>query len=376
MISKKYLSFVFIVSLFFTSSVSAVTIQELQSQIEDVRLQLEALQRGTVFQFTRDLYFGLSNDTDVSRLHEFLIKNGYLNIPVATGNFYSLTREAVRSYQAKNGLPTTGYFGPLTRAKVNATAGIAEQIIPPQTIEIPEAKPIEIPPEAELPPSFADRIDSQAAGELQYDLNLIGRAVHVLINQERAKFGLGELIWDDGSAEVARLHSVDQAQDNVLITNSNILCHYPLIRHEGIRGGYSMVDRLRAGGVSYRSAGENIVMFSTAKNLLYTYRSDNPPPPCKDVPDYPYTGGTKEERLALFQNILDQSIAAVEGLEKVNWVNKEWLTYEEIGAKAVSLWMNSPGHRENILRAVFNYGGVGIEKVNDYLIITHNFVGR
>ncbi len=381
MILKKYIFTILALCLAFTSPASAVTAEDLQRQIADLQAQIVNLRNSQgLFQFSRDLYLGLQNDSDVRRLQDFLIKGGYLKISSSTGNFYTLTREAVWAYQLRNGIPGTGYFGPLTRAKVNETlrAGIQPQAqpVPPQTVETPETLPIEIPPEARLPQSFEQRTDNQASGELRYDLNLIGRNVQVLINVERAKVGLGELIWDGGVAEVARLHSADQAEDNVLITNPDVLCHYPLIRHEGIRGGYSMVDRLRAGGISYRSAGENIVMFSTAKNLLYTYRSDAPPPPCKDVPDFPHTEGTREERLALFQSILDQAIAAVVGLEKINWVNKEWLTYEEIAAKAVSLWMNSPGHRENILRSVFNYAGVGVVKVNDYLIVTQNFVGQ
>ena len=54
-------------------------------------------------------------------------------------------------------------------------------------------------------------------------------------------------------------------------------------------------------------------------------------------------------------------------------MNKEWRTITEVGGRAVAGWMNSPGHRKNILNAEFSVGGIGIAVVNDYVIITQNF---
>ncbi len=70
--------------------------------------------------FARDLYFGLRNDPDVVRLQEFLRAQGYFAYPESTGNYFSATVEAVRKFQAANNIsPQSGYFGPLTRGKVN-----------------------------------------------------------------------------------------------------------------------------------------------------------------------------------------------------------------------------------------------------------------
>lgn len=55
----------------------------------------------------------------VVELQEFLIDKGLLGSE-ATGNFYTLTRRAVISYQASVNLPATGFVGFLTRAKINA----------------------------------------------------------------------------------------------------------------------------------------------------------------------------------------------------------------------------------------------------------------
>ena len=38
--------------------------------------------------------------------------------------------------------------------------------------------------------------------------------------------------------------------------------------------------------------------------------------------------------------------------------------------------MNSEGHRRNILREHYTHGGIGIELVNNYIIITHVMIER
>lgn len=79
------------------------------------------------YQFTRDLKLG-STGIDVRVLQAWLNAHGY---PVATsgagspGNetsyFGVLTQSAVKRFQVANGItPAAGYFGPITRAKVNS----------------------------------------------------------------------------------------------------------------------------------------------------------------------------------------------------------------------------------------------------------------
>ncbi|MDD4989310.1 MAG: peptidoglycan-binding protein [Candidatus Pacebacteria bacterium] len=65
-----------------------------------------------------------STGADVSALQTWLIENGFLNIPAATGTFGPLTKAAVAAYQTSVGItPAAGYVGPITRAKLNAGAG-------------------------------------------------------------------------------------------------------------------------------------------------------------------------------------------------------------------------------------------------------------
>jgi peptidoglycan hydrolase-like protein with peptidoglycan-binding domain len=71
--------------------------------------------------FTRDLTIG-STGADVTELQTILEQGNYLTIPAGTskGYFGALTKDAVMKWQAAVGLPSTGYFGPMSRAKIAA----------------------------------------------------------------------------------------------------------------------------------------------------------------------------------------------------------------------------------------------------------------
>lgn len=118
-------------SMAFTAALpaGAVTIAELQAQIAALMAQLQALQSGStggtvVVSFSRDLTVG-SSGADVTALQQMLVSQGYLTMPagVAYGYFGALTKSAVARWQAANGLPATGFFGPMSRAKANAVGG-------------------------------------------------------------------------------------------------------------------------------------------------------------------------------------------------------------------------------------------------------------
>ena len=69
--------------------------------------------------FDNNLYFGITNNSDVQMLQEFLTDQGVYSGPI-TGNFFSLTLAAVKKYQIQNNItPTAGFFGPITRTKAN-----------------------------------------------------------------------------------------------------------------------------------------------------------------------------------------------------------------------------------------------------------------
>lgn len=85
--------------------------------------------------FENNLYYGLGNNSEVRCLQEFLKSQGMEIYPegLVTGNFLTLTKAAVIRFQEKYrdeiltpiGLEEgTGFFGPMTREKVNQMLGI------------------------------------------------------------------------------------------------------------------------------------------------------------------------------------------------------------------------------------------------------------
>ncbi len=65
-----------------------------------------------------------SRGSSVVTLQTFLEAQGFLMMPegVSKGYFGSLTKRALIEYQASVGLPATGYFGAMTRAKLSGSA--------------------------------------------------------------------------------------------------------------------------------------------------------------------------------------------------------------------------------------------------------------
>jgi peptidoglycan hydrolase-like protein with peptidoglycan-binding domain len=110
----------------FAAPAKAATLDELNAQLQALMSQIAALQ-GTSTSvsttFTMDLTIG-SSGAEVTALQNWLISKGY-SIPAgATGYFGAQTQSALAAFQAANGIsPAAGYFGPITRAKVNAMAG-------------------------------------------------------------------------------------------------------------------------------------------------------------------------------------------------------------------------------------------------------------
>ncbi len=109
----------------------ALTVAELQAQINALMAQLAALQGGSTVpssaacSFTASLTVG-STGAQVTCLQQYLVAQGNLVMPagVAYGYFGSLTKAAVAAWQAANGVsPAVGYFGPISQAKYVAVAG-------------------------------------------------------------------------------------------------------------------------------------------------------------------------------------------------------------------------------------------------------------
>src|SRR3990167_7383406 len=110
-----------------------------------------------------NLYYGLQNNSDVRELQEFLIDKGFLNYE-ATGNFFSLTLNAVKAYQKKQGIIQTGYVGILTRTAINSD--LETQLQPSNSESTTET--------GTIPPApVQQKTTNDVVKSLQYQINLL-----------------------------------------------------------------------------------------------------------------------------------------------------------------------------------------------------------
>ena len=146
--------------------------------------------------------------------------------------------------------------------------------------------------------------------------------VHSLINSERKARGLSALGLDARLSRIARDHSRDMASRSFFSHDSPEGHDFSFRYREQ---GYSCAIRI---GTTIHSGAENIA-------LGHVYRS----------------------------------IRTVNGV-----VSYDWYTLEQIARKTVQGWMNSPGHRRNILTPHWQNQGIGIAIAPDGTVyVTQNF---
>jgi uncharacterized protein YkwD len=152
------------------------------------------------------------------------------------------------------------------------------------------------------------------------DSAALEKRIHALINQQRNSNGLSSLSFDPSLAAIARGHSQDMAKNNYF-------------SHVNLQG-LSPADRGNQQG--------------------YTCR--------KDYGSY-YTYGISE-------NIFETSHWTTYNGIRVN----DFEPLEDIAQKTVNGWMNSPGHRKNILTSTYDREGIGVGIASDCTVyITENF---
>jgi hypothetical protein len=98
-----------------------------QAKINTILAERQEQQSSTAScqKIEKNLYYGLQNDSQVKCLQEFLKSQGAGIYPegLITGNFFSLTKQAVIRFQASKGIIQTGHVGPLTRTAINVELG-------------------------------------------------------------------------------------------------------------------------------------------------------------------------------------------------------------------------------------------------------------
>jgi uncharacterized protein YkwD len=364
--------------IFFILALYVAPTPALAASREDLLAQIERLQELIVkltaelhekifnenknFRFERNLSIG-SVGSDVERLQTFLSKNTqFYPEALVTGYYGEMTNRAIGRLKAEYQI-TEDAFGEKTRETLNklfqekstfvvSTSGFAMSAV--QLNEDEEARTKRQPQESILTTDIA-------------------RDIHIAINQTRTKNNLNALEWNEELARVALSHSFDQSQDNEHLTDPNLLCQYPTIRHEGFDTGFGVRDRVIHASIDFRAVGENIAMIPATKSRSYTFGFDEETPKCptRDVLEI-NSPEDKEGYRASLEVLLD----ATRDIQKVTFIREVKYTGDEIVDLAVDGWMNSPGHRENVLYESYTHGGIGVVKVNEYYIITHNFLGR
>lgn len=107
-------------SAFAQTTSAQAQIAALMAQIAALQAQLGTPASSSSYNFAKNLTLG-SKGADVTALQNVLISGGFLKISAPTAYFGPLTKTAVIAWQAANGIsPTSGYVGPLSRAKLNA----------------------------------------------------------------------------------------------------------------------------------------------------------------------------------------------------------------------------------------------------------------
>src|SRR3989338_5298702 len=98
--------------------VDALTRAQLNDLIAKRPLDNSVSAPSSAAEFNADLRYGVAKNAEVTKLQKFLTAEKLYSGPI-TGNFYSLTLKAVKAFQAREKIPTSGLVDALTRAQLN-----------------------------------------------------------------------------------------------------------------------------------------------------------------------------------------------------------------------------------------------------------------
>jgi uncharacterized protein YkwD len=169
-------------------------------------------------------------------------------------------------------------------------------------------------PAEEIATSLDDSADKVASGvddtlDTSVNRTQVERAIHSEINDRREANGLRPIDWDSNLQEIARYHSRDMAQGDYFAHTSP--------------GGETMEDRYSRFGYNCQVSTGGNTYVTGAENIAYTFAG---------------TDIMRENGDTINHNYDEQEIA--EGI--------------------VNQWMNSAGHRENILRSYWRSEAIGV----------------
>lgn len=208
------------------------------------------------------------------------------------------------------------------------------------------------------------------------------------VNQERISNNKKPLVWNSELAAVAREHSQNLADEDEPFTQEGKTCDYPIIHHEGLVFGDYNANRLNNRGLYYFSmSGENIALVpavSTVVSFAYNDPARAKFDTCverREVMDVSFKSRLDGEpeigkKLEIIKAEDKMRLQKFSEELAIHIEQQRWHSSEEVVSETVQGWMNSPGHKANILEENFDEGGMGIAKVGGYLISTQVFIKR
>jgi len=193
-----------------------------------------------------------------------------------------------------------------------------------ESLEIVRLDPIDTVTD-DIPKNSGDILESSILHQRpEIDESELERKVHDKTNQYRTQNGLQPLVWDDSLSDVARNHSKDMALRN-----------------------YFSHDTPEGKDPTYRANLHGYKCEKIVGHLMYIGIAEN-----------------------IFQNNLAHTIWYTAGIP----TSHDWNSIDDIAQSTVDGWMNSLGHRKNILSETFDRQGIGVEIAqNGKVYITQNF---
>lgn len=238
-------------------------------------------------------------------------------------------------------LPETTITTPVTLVPTTIPVTVTVQrtqatVIPQETFTVVTATPepqgtsvitlaaTQVPPQ---PPS--DSYSSTTPGAPYIDPSALEARIHELINIQRQQNGLSTLSYDSFLADIARGHSWDMVLRN-------------FFEHENPDGKNARARGEAAGYPCIRDFGTYYTE-GISENIAMVHRYDN-----------------YRDLIAPNGTIMDTEYY--------------WNTEEYIANKVVNGWMNSEGHRKNIIDTHFQQEGIGVAfSTDDKIFVTENF---
>ncbi len=146
-----------------------------------------------------------------------------------------------------------------------------------------------------------------------FEAGLLSALVFDLSNQERRRAGIGPFRRSEDLDRVAAGHSADMASRG----------YFSHTARRGLISRENLTDRLARGGVSYVRAAENIALFPVVVSRTFAQRGRGPWAPREEI-------------------------------------GRQGTTYRRLAQDIVRGWMESPGHRRNLLDPALTHLGVGV----------------